>query len=192
MRNDEIRESQWVTKFRDPNAVSDTELNKLSENFLKIINRCVDTFGDVKELVESQCEKSGQILIWNTKKDTENIPRQVLAKYYKITEATEKFRPEYLKKFKNPGNNFKLFLVFSRKVKVSELTSDEIRFKVEMDAYNKPPEVLIPDDVIDLYYIDVDGENFTTFDKLKLATFLACFESNSSVRDLLKEHLVSF
>ncbi len=192
MRKYVTQVKQFAATPRDPNIISDTDINVLSKKFLEIIGHSSNTYDDLKQFIESQCKKGGQILIWDTKNDKAKMPLQVKIKYKKITETTDDFTKEYFKKFKNPENNFKLFLVFVRTANVNELTTDKIEFKVEMDASNKPPVSPLPEDLMDMDYVEVEGGNFNTFDKVKLGMFLASFENNSSVRDLLKEHLVSF
>lgn len=168
-------------KPREENPISTIDINQLCEDFLKSIYSSYNTYGDIADFFNKKFENNENLLIWSTKNPTQKMSDKLCARYNSIFEKNDVI-PHYLKKYTNPKNNFKLYLMF-----LKEGLDFNLRLKVEMEPCGKPSG--IPDDGITLFYVDVEGINFTTFEKLSLGIFLKSFDSNSLMKDYLRSFI---
>lgn len=177
---------------RNPDAILDTDINQLSAKFLKRIENCGLTYDEVKDFFERSWGSNALVLIWNTREPGFKMNEETFIKYSRIAEASGRSVPYNLNKAINPKNHFKVYLNFKSVPEKNKPISRVVQLVVEMEPKSNHPQYKIPEDVTGMEYIEVRGEGFTAFDKIKLGTFFASFETNSSIKHLLRENLVRF
>jgi hypothetical protein len=181
-----------IVGSRNPDAILDTDINLLSVKFLKRIENCGISYDEVKDFFERSWGSNALVLIWNTREPGFKMNEETFIKYSRIAEASGRSVPYNLNKAINPKNHFKVYLNFKSVPEKNKPISRVVQLVVEMEPKSNHPQYKIPEDVTGMEYIEVRGKGFTAFDKIKLGTFLASFEKNSAIKNLLKEHLVIF